>query len=104
MKNGHYEEIGAYIGALVDKQNRTFIESFRRTGDMLRILYPLGVRPDQYEDFLAQVRVIDLQFQIAAQKTAAGEQPWQHIAGYGLLKCRDIDMGKKDEGSTDLSQ
>lgn len=104
MKNGQYEEIGGFIGALVDKQNRTFMQSFRRTGDILRILYPHGIRPDQYEDLLAQVRIIDQQFQIAAQKSAASENPWQHIAGYGLLKCRDIDMGRANEGSADLSQ
>jgi hypothetical protein len=53
---------------------------------------------------MAQVRVIDQQFQIAAQKSAAGENPWQHIAGYGLRKCRDLDLGRADEDSADLSQ
>ncbi len=104
MPEGQYEKIGGYIGGLVDSQSRAFMESFRRAADILRILYPIGIKPVQYEEFLAQERVIDQQFQIAAQKTGAGENPWQHIAGYALLKCRDIDMGEKSEDGSDLSQ
>jgi len=35
------------------------------------------------------LRVIDKLFRIASQKEAFGENPWQDIAGYGLLKCND---------------
>ena len=52
---------------------------------MLRILYPSGVSPDQYDDLLAVARIVDKLFRIANQKDAFGESPYRDIAGYGLL-------------------
>lgn len=97
MIKGHYEQVGAKIGALVDEKNAAYGDSFHRSGEILRIIYPHGVRPDQFEDMLSMVRVIDKLFRIATQKKAFGEDPWQDIAGYALLKCRDMDLGEEDE-------
>jgi hypothetical protein len=84
---GKYEEIGAAVGKLVDKKQKAYGRSFDLSGDVIKILYPNGIHPDQYEDFLATIRVIDKLFRIANQKEAFDENPWQDIAGYGLLKC-----------------
>jgi hypothetical protein len=97
MKQGHYAQVGAKIGAIVDEKNAAYGDSFHRSGEILRILFPHGVRPDQFEDMLGMVRVIDKMFRIANKKTAFGEDPWQDIAGYAILKCRDIDLGEEDE-------
>lgn len=70
---------------LVAEKNAAYGDSFARSGEVLQILYPDGVRPDQYPDFLALVRVIDKQFRIAAKKDAFGENPWSDILGYALL-------------------
>lgn len=99
MSKGHYEQVGAAIGRIVDTKNAAYGDSFHRSGDILRILYPHGVRPDQFEDLLAMTRCIDKFFRIATKKTAFGEDPWQDIAGYALLKCRDIELGGYDENS-----
>jgi hypothetical protein len=48
-------------------------------------LYPDGVKPEQYIDLLVTVRIVDKLFRIANKKDAFGENPWQDIAGYGLL-------------------
>ena len=96
---GFYEEVGAFIGALVDRKNAAYGDSFHRSGEMIRILFPHGIQPDQYGDLLAMIRIIDKLFRIAHSKTAFGEDPWMDIAGYGVLKCRDIKTGgKRDEG------
>jgi len=87
--NGNYEEIGARIGALVDKKNAAYGNSIHDAGKVMRILYPHGIKPEQMDDALAQIRILDKMFRIANKKTAFGENPFEDIAGYGILKCRD---------------
>ena len=82
---GKYERHAADIGALVDRKNVAYGESFRKSGDIIRILYPRGIAPEQYDDALVMIRLIDKMFRIANHKTAFGEDPWQDIAGYAVL-------------------
>lgn len=93
---GRYEEIGNEIGALVDKKNQAYGDAFNKTGDILRLLYPRGISPDQYDDALALLRIIDKMFRIATHKNAFGENPFRDIAGYGILKCRDDSKFKSE--------
>jgi len=81
---GKYEALGRAIGALVDVKNAQYGDAFHKTGKILAILYPEGVTPEQYDDMLAVVRVLDKLFRIANGKQG-NEDPWQDIAGYGLL-------------------
>ena len=83
MKN--YENIGAQIGKLVAEKQAAYGDSFGKSGDVLRILYPNGIKPDQYDDALAVVRIVDKLFRIANSKDAFGESPYRDIAGYGIL-------------------
>jgi len=87
---GKYEEIAGNIGALVDKKNAAYGNSIHEAGQIIRILYPRGIPPEQYDDFLALIRIVDKLFRIANQKKAFGESPFMDIAGYGILKCRDM--------------
>jgi len=90
VKNpGQYEEIGARIGALVDKKNAAYGNSIHDAGHVMRILYPKGISPEQMDDALALVRILDKMFRIANKKNAFGENPFEDIAGYGILKCRE---------------
>ena len=73
------------LGALVSQKNMAYGDAFSQAGDVIRILYPDGVRPEQYVDLLVTVRIVDKLFRIANRKNAFGESPWQDIAGYGLL-------------------
>jgi len=84
---GKYEECGQEIGKLVDLKNAAYGDSFRKSGNILREMYPHGIRPEQYDDALAIVRIIDKMFRIATDKDAFGENPWRDIAGYGVLKA-----------------
>jgi hypothetical protein len=77
--------IGTEIGKLVDEKNAAYGDSFAQTGKFLRILYPSGIQPDQYDDALAMVRIFDKQKRIATRKNAFGESPYRDIAGYGIL-------------------
>ena len=80
-----YEQIGKEIGALVDKKNQAYGSAFDNAGDMLKILFPHGIKPEQYTDMLAVLRILDKLFRIANDKNAFNEDPWQDIAGYGIL-------------------
>ncbi len=84
MKAGKYEQLGHDIGTVVDAKNQQYGDSFNQAGKILEVLYPDGVRPDQYRDMLGVIRVIDKIFRIANGKQGE-EDPWKDIAGYGLL-------------------
>ena len=84
-----YEEVARTIGALVDVKNKAYGSSFEHGGEVLKVLYPTCILPQQYSDMLCMARVIDKLFRIATDKDAFGESPWQDIAGYGILKTAE---------------
>lgn len=77
--------LGASIGELVAEKNAAYGDSFAKCGDFLRLLYPSGIAPAQYDDALALARIFDKQMRIATRKDAFGESPYRDIAGYGIL-------------------
>lgn len=87
-----YMYVASEVGRLVTKKQEAYGDAFGRSGDVIRILYPNGVNPEQYDDFLAVTRVVDKLFRVATRKDAFGENPWKDIAGYGILaSTRDRD-------------
>lgn len=82
---GKYEKLGIEVGKLVDEKNAAYGDSFHRSADFLKILYPTGILPEQYIDALCIVRIFDKLMRIATKKTAFGESPYRDISGYGLL-------------------
>jgi hypothetical protein len=96
-----YTNLGTTIGRLVEEKDQTYGSSFQRSQEILKVLYPDGVQPDQYCDMLAITRVIDKLFRIANRKEAFGENPWQDIAGYGLLGvANEVDEEEEATGKT----
>ena len=80
-----YRQTAAEIGALVDEKQAAYGDSFGKAGDFLRLLYPDGIKPEQYDDLLTVVRVFDKLMRVATDKDALGENPYSDIVGYGLL-------------------
>ena len=96
-----YRDLGTNIGRLVEEKDQAYGRSFQRSQEILKILYPNGVEPDQYCDMLGMIRVIDKLFRIANRKEAFGENPWQDIAGYGLLGvANEVDEEEEVTGKT----
>lgn len=83
MKN--FEEIGTEVGKLVLEKNLAYGDSFGQACKILKVLYPTGIKPEQYRDALAITRVIDKLFRLANKKDAFGESPWRDICGYAVL-------------------
>lgn len=80
-----YQQMGNDLGSLVAEKNVAYGSAFAKTGAFLRLLYPDGMTPDQYDDALLLVRIFDKQVRIATAKGAFAEDPYLDIAGYGLL-------------------
>lgn len=84
MKN-KYKDIASEIAELVTEKNKAYGDSFGEASNILKVLYPNGIRPFQYRDALAITRVIDKLFRLANKKDAFGESPWRDICGYAIL-------------------
>ena len=79
-----YESVGQRIGALVDQKQRQYGDSFGKSGNILHVLYPNGIFPEQYDDVLTVTRIIDKLFRIA-NGDQGNESAYADIAGYGIL-------------------
>ena len=85
MSAPQFEALGSEVGALVEKKNAAYGDSFAVSGEFLRTLFPDGVPPEKYGDMLAFVRIFDKMKRIATDEGAFGEDPRADIVGYGLL-------------------
>lgn len=80
-----FAEIGQEVGKLVAEKQKAYGDSFGRSGECLRQMYPDGIKPEQYDDLLTIARILDKLFRIANDPDAFSENPYQDIVGYGLL-------------------
>ena len=96
---GDYVEKAREIGELVERKQKEYGDSWGKAGKILAILYPDGVRPDQYHTFLGITRVIDKLCRLA-NGNQGEENAWEDLAGYGLLGA----VGGEKNVSPDLSE
>ena len=89
-----YIKISQELGALVDDKQKAYGDSFSKSDQIIKILYPDGVKPENYKDLLTITRIIDKLFRIATNKNAYGESPYRDIAGYAILGLAN-DMEEK---------
>ena len=93
-----YTEEALNLAELLVKKQIAYGDAFGESKKIIRVLYPKGIQPDQYQDALAIIRVIDKLFRVANKKDAFGEDPWRDIAGYGLLS---VVHAKRQREKTD---
>ena len=91
--HARFRRIAADLGELIVRKNLAYGDSFARSGEILQVLYPDGIAPEQYDDALAVTRVVDKLFRIANDRDADGESPWLDIAGYGVLGVARTERG-----------
>ncbi len=93
-----YESIGQQVGSLCAEKNEAYGDSFGQACRILEVLYPAGIKPNQYRDALAITRVIDKLFRLANKKDAFGESPWKDICGYAILGMANdaLEAGDSD--------
>jgi hypothetical protein len=93
---GKYEGLGIVIGRLVETKQAAYGDSFGKSGQILRILYPAGIAPEQFDDALAITRIVDKLFRIATDRDALGESPYRDIAGYAPLGAGRAEASKSE--------
>lgn len=82
------------LEALLREKRAHYGKGISRTGNMLREIYPDGIRPDQYDDLGLIVRSLDKFRRIAESgRSAGGENPWRDVAGYGVCGMVDLPPG-----------
>jgi hypothetical protein len=79
-----YEEEALRIASILTQKNREYGNSFNETHKILEVLYPNGVKPENYHDLLAIVRILDKLFRIS-RGDQGEESAWSDLTGYGLL-------------------
>lgn len=77
--------IATEMAELVKEKNEAYGDAVGCSDKYLRLLYPNGVKPEQYRDMLMLVRDFDKNMRIAHRKDAFGESPWRDKIGYALL-------------------
>ena len=87
-----YDSIGWDVGQLVQAKQNAYGDSFGRSGECLRQMFPEGIKLNQYDDLLTIARILDKLFRIANDPKAFSENPWQDIVGYGLLAMKRYDQ------------
>jgi hypothetical protein len=83
-----YHSLAREVAVTVIEKQAAYGDSFGRSGEVLRILYPDGISQAAMPDALTIVRVIDKLFRVATKKDALGESPWRDVMGYALLAVR----------------
>lgn len=81
----HYADLGKEIGEMVAAKQQQYGDSFGDAPKLLAILYPDGIRPDQYRDVLTVVRILDKLKRVATRHSSDTESPYVDIMGYALL-------------------
>jgi len=84
----NFREIAEATAVLVESKDAAYGNSFDVAGEFLKTLYPHGIKPEQYGDMLALVRIYDKMKRIASGDSS--ENSWGDITGYGLLGQRRV--------------
>lgn len=105
MTTKSFTELANNIGKLVEEKNKAYGSAFDKAGDFLTVLYPDGIKPDQYKDMLCIVRVFDKLMRIATSYQGTEEkkvEAYSDLMGYGLLGLRSSleEQAKEVKGLT----
>lgn len=91
-----FKEVGKAIGELVAERNAAYGDSFKHSGEILKLLYPNGIPTEKYTTCLALVRILDKIFRLATNPTYNNENCWHDIAGYCILMS-GYEKGKQQQ-------
>jgi len=87
------EEIAVSLARLVEDKQAQYGDAFGKSEEILKVLYPNGVKVEDYRNLLTLTRIVDKLFRIATNNGNDKEDPWRDICGYSLLSLRN---DKKD--------
>lgn len=82
-----YKEIADNLIELLTEKEKAYGQAYANSPEILKILYPDGVKLKDYDKLLYITRVLDKLNRIAQNDDT--EDPFQDIAGYSLLAMRN---------------
>ena len=84
-----FESLGLEVGKLVTEKDAAYGNSFGTAPGILALLYPDGVRVEQYADLLTVVRMLDKLKRVATAKADDPEDAWVDLCGYAILRLAE---------------
>ena len=66
-------------------KNDAYGNAFDKTTQILTLLYPTGIKVEQFKDVHVLIRMLDKLSRIARDNDPMGESPYMDIAGYSIL-------------------
>jgi hypothetical protein len=90
-----YAKLGSETGVLVANKQEAYGDSFGKSGEVLRQMFPDGIPPEKFTDALTIVRIVDKLFRVANNPGAFEENPYQDIVGYALLGMNRYNQKKE---------
>jgi len=93
-----FKELAAELATLLEEKRRAYGNNMEIAPKVLDLLYPDGVRRDQYPTMLLLVRILDKISRIATGggRWALGEDAWKDIAGYALCALYDAPENREE--------
>lgn len=75
-------DIATELGTLLEQKNKDYGSAFAKIADFLKILYPNGIKPEDYTYAMLTVRIFDKLMRISQ---GAYHDSFVDITGYGIL-------------------
>lgn len=86
-----YTKIATELADLLAEKQAAYGDSFGKSQEILKVLYPNGITVEQYTEALTLTRIIDKMFRVATDRDALGESPYRDIAGYAILAIKRVE-------------
>ena len=84
-KDDIFMTLATELGKLLAEKNQAYGDAFSKTTQILTLLYPQGIKVQQYKDVHVLVRMLDKMSRIAQDNDPMGESPYKDLAGYAIL-------------------
>jgi hypothetical protein len=80
-----FKKITDDLASILSIKDEAYGNAFDKTTQILSLLYPNGIRVEQYKDLHVIIRMLDKISRIARDNDPLGESPYMDIAGYSIL-------------------
>ncbi len=84
-KDDIFMTLATELGKLLAEKNFAYGDAFSKTTQILTLLYPQGIKVEQFKDVHVLVRMLDKMSRIAQDNDPMGESPYKDLAGYAIL-------------------
>jgi len=80
-----FKKITDDLAQILSTKDEAYGNAFDKTTQILSLLYPNGIKVEQYKDLHVIIRMLDKISRIARDNDPLGESPYMDIAGYSIL-------------------